>query len=151
MKSAPKLLPALLLLLAVLLFAACGSNDGTGGDASQDGLVGDTLRVTRTGEGVSGAFLADGPFDVRIDGDNVTPDNSVIRIYKLTQIGMGYSVELLTRTAPKASIPGVQVRPGNILDVHFDIGPGEYYVLLETAQANEWTMIVTGVSGVPGG
>ena len=49
-----------------------------------------------------------------------------------------------------ASAGGVGAqRPGPVLDLTFDLGQGEYYVLLKTESESLWTMTVKGVSGVP--
>jgi hypothetical protein len=150
MRQFPRVLALLLLLAAGMLTAACGSNDG-GDGTPPDGLSGNTLRKSETGEGVSGAFLVEGAFDVRVEGGGVTPDNSRLRVYRLTPEGAGYITKLVATTAPKASSDEIQIRPGSQIDVRFNLGPGEYYVLVDTAPQNAWTMIVTGVSGVPQG
>ena len=132
----------LLVLLAASLAFAC-SDDGT----PPDGLVGDTLTVSRTGDGVSGAFVTDGVFDVRVVGDNVTVDNSRLIVFQLTPEENGFRTAIVTGSGPKALAEGVTQRPGPVLDLTFDIGQGEYYVLLKTESTSVWTMTVKGVSG----
>lgn len=151
MRYATRPFAILLILAACLLAAACGSGDDGGSGNAPDGLSGDTLRKTDTGEGVSGAFIVEGGFDVRVEGGVVTPDNGRLRVYKLTPEGAGYITKLVALTAPKASSDEIQIRPGSQIDVRFNLGPGEYYVLLDTEPANTWTMVVTGVAGVPEG
>jgi len=150
MRHVPRSIALLLILAAGLFTAACGSGDD-GAGTPRDGLSGNTLRKSETGEGVSGAFLVEGAFDVRIEGGVVTPDNSRLRVYRLTPEGAGYITKLVATTAPKASSDEIQIRPGSQIDVRFNLGPGEYYVLVDTAAENAWTMVVTGVSGVPQG
>ena len=133
----------LLLLLTALLAFACSD------DAPQLGLVGDTITISSTGDGISGSFVTDGVFDVRVVGDNVTVDNSRLIVYQLTQEEDGFRTAIVTGSGPKALAEGVTQRPGSILDLTFNIGQGEYYVLLKTDSANVWTMTVTGVAGLP--
>ncbi|MCH7484515.1 MAG: hypothetical protein IIA90_05125 [Chloroflexi bacterium] len=140
------LLTLLVLLTASLAFA-CSDDGGT----QPLGLVGDTLTVSRTGDGISGSFVTDGVFDVRVVGDDVTVDNSRLIVFRLTPQGNGFRTAIVTGSGPKAVAEGVTQRPGPILDLTFDIGPGEYYVLLKTDSTNVWTMTVKGVSGPPGG
>ena len=130
----------LLLLLTASLAFAC-----SGGDVAAD-----TITVSRTGDGVSGAFLTNGLFDVRVVGDDVTTDNSRLIVYQLTPQGTGFRTAIVTGSGPKAVAEGVTQRPGPVLDLTFDIGQGEYYVLLKTESESIWTMTVKGVSG-PGG
>jgi hypothetical protein len=149
MTHVPRLIAALL-LLSLGLLAACGSGDDTP-DTPPDGLSGDTLRKTSAGHGVSGSFLVEGGFDVRIEGGVVNPDNGRLLVYRITPEGLGFLTRLVATTAPKASSDEIQIRPGSQIDVRFNLGPGEYYVLIDTAPQNNWTMIVTGISGVPSG
>ncbi len=142
---------AFLVLLAASLALACsddgGSNDPTA--TPRAGISGDTLTVSRAGNGVSGAFITDGAFDVLVVGDDVTVDNSRLVIFRLTPEGNGFRTAIVTGSGPKALAEGVTQRPGQLLDLTFDIGAGEYYVLLKTESASAWTMTVKGVSGTP--
>ena len=143
-----------LLILPVLVAAsfalACTSDSADDPGASEAAsLVGDTLTVSRSGNGVSGAFITDGVFDVRVGGGGVTVDNSRLIVYKLTPQDGGYHTAIVTGSGPKAVAEGVTQRPGSLLDLTFAIGPGEYYVLLKTETTDVWTMTVTGVAGVP--
>ena len=144
MRYQPPLI-ALLVILAASLAFACSGDGGT----QPDGLVGDTLTVSRTGDGVSGAFVTDGVFDVRVVGDDVTVDNSRLIVYQLTSQENGFRTAIVAGSGPKAVAEGVTQRPGPVLDLTFDIGQGEYYVLLKTDSASVWTMTVKGVSGPP--
>jgi hypothetical protein len=136
---------ALLVLLTASLALACGSGDG--GD---DGLAGDTITVSRVGDSAVGSFLADGVFAVRVVGDGVTTDNTRLIVFRLTPAGNGFRTAIVTGSGPKALAQGVTQRPGPVLDLTFDLGQGEYYVLLKTESASTWTMTVQGVSGLPG-
>lgn len=138
MRYQPPLI-TLLVLLAVSLAFACGS----GGDD------GDTITVSSVGDGFSGAFVTDVAFDVRVVGDNVTVDNSRLIVYQLTPHENGFRTAIVTGSGPKAVAEGVTQRPGPILDLTFDIGQGEYYVLLKTDSTNVWTMTVKGVFSPP--
>lgn len=144
---------ALLVLLTASLALACGSGDGGNdtGAAQRASLDGDTLTVSRSGNGVSGAFETDGVFDVRVVGDNITTDNSRLIVFRLTPEGDGFRTSIVTGSGPKALAEGVTQRPGPVLDLTFDIGAGEYYVLLKTESVSAWTMTVKGVAGLPGG
>jgi hypothetical protein len=147
MRYRPPLITLLLLLTASLAFA-CSDDAGDDPNATQpDGLVGDTLTVSRTGDGVSGAFVTDGVFDVRVVGDDVTVDNSRLFVFQLTPQENGSRTAIVTGSGPKAVAEGVTQRPGPLLDLTFDIGQGEYYVLLKTDSESVWTMTIKGVSG----
>jgi len=142
---------ALLVLLAASLALAC-SDDGDDGGASPTmgtSIEGDTLTAVRVGDGISTVFLTDGVFDVRVVGDDVTVDNTRLIVFQLTPEGDGFRTAIVTGSGPKALAEGVTQRPGQILDLTFDIGAGEYYVLLKTESASVWTMTVKGVSGTP--
>ncbi len=141
MRYQPPLI-ALLVLLAASLAFAC-SDDAT----QPDGLVGDTLTISHVGDGVSGAFVTDGVFDVRVVGNDVTVENSRLIVFQLTSQGNGSRTAIVAGSGPKAAAEGVTQRPGPILDLTFDIGQGEYYVLLKTDSESVWTMTVKGVSG----
>jgi hypothetical protein len=145
-------LPLLAALLALTLFAACGGDD-TGGPtgAPQGGLVDGTLTVTRQGNAVSGLFTVEGPFDVRVSGDNVTTANSRIILYNITPSGNGFRTKIVAGSGPKAQGEGITQRPGEILDLTFDLGPGDYYVLVKTDPANQWTITISNVAGLPAG
>ncbi len=145
-----KPLLALLVLLTASLALACTSGDDSDANPTQGAsLEGDVLTSIGVGDGVSGAFLTEGVFDVRVDGDDVTIDNSRLIVYQLTPIEEGYQTAIVTGSGPKAVAEGVTQRPGPILDMTFAIGEGEYYVLLKTDSPNTWTMTVTGVAGAP--
>ncbi|HEY5640886.1 MAG TPA: hypothetical protein VIW01_12650 [Dehalococcoidia bacterium] len=144
-------LATLLVLLAASLAFACGSEDG-GDDPDRTqapGLSGDTLTVLRVGDSAVGSFLTDGPWDVRVVGNGVTVANSRLIVFRLVPEGNGFRTAILTGSGPKATLEGVTQRPGEILDMTFDIDAGEYYVLLKTDSPNEWTMTVEGIAGVP--
>ena len=70
-------------------------------------------------------------------------------VFQLTPQGNGFRTAIVTGSGPKALANGVTQRPGPLLDLTFDIGQGEYYVLLKTESASVWTMTVKGVSGLP--
>lgn len=153
MRYSPPLI-ALLVLAAASLAFACGSEDGGGGPTPVPtcgaSLSGGTLTATCAGDGVSGAFVTDGTFDVRVVGDNITVENARLVVFQLTPLGNGFRTAIVTGSGPKAVAEGVTQRPGPLLDMTFDIGQGEYYVLLKTESPSFWTMTVTGVSGVAG-
>ena len=109
----------------------------------------DRFDIRCSGRSVSGAFLTDGVFDVRVTGDDVTVDNSRLIVYQSTPQENGFRTAIVTGSGPKAVAEGVTQRPGSILDLTFNIGQGEYYVLLKTDSTSVWTMTVTGVSGLP--
>ena len=142
---------ALLILLASLSALACssGGDDGEADPTQGASIDGDTLTSIGSGDGVSGGFLTDGVFDVRVVGDDVTVDNSRLIVYQLTPQENGFRTAIVTGSGPKAVAEGVTQRPGSILDLTFNIGQGEYYVLLKTDSTSVWTMTVTGVSGLP--
>ena len=146
---------ALLVFVVTFVALACGSGgpDTTPGPSPTPALgailEGDTLTAIRVGDDVSGAFLTDGVFDVRVVGDDVKTDNSRLIVYQLTPQGSGFRTAIVTGSGPKALAEGVTQRPGPILDLTFDLGQGQYYVLLKTASTSIWTMTVKGVSGVP--
>ncbi len=142
---------ALLLLLALSLALACNSEGDDGGADPTRGasLEGDTLTAIGVGDGISGGFVTDGVFDVRVVGNDVTVDNSRLIVYQLTQEEDGFRTAIVTGSGPKAVAEGVTQRPGPLLDLTFDIGQGEYYVLLKTDSTSPWTMTVKGISGLP--
>jgi len=147
---------ALLVLLTASLALAC-SDDGSGNNGGDPTLgptlgaiiEGDTLTAIRVADGASGEFVTDGVFDVRVVGDDVTVDNSHLTVYQLTPEGDGFRTSIVAGSGPGALAEGVTQRPGQLLDFTFDLGQGEYYVLLNTDSLSVWTMTVTGVSGVP--
>ncbi len=148
MRYRPPLITLLVLLAASLAFACSDDGDDLGADPTLGAsLEGDTLTVSRVGDGVSGAFVTDGVFDVRVVGNDVTVDNSHLIVFQLTPQGNGFRTAIVAGSGPKAVAEGVTQRPGPILDLTFDIGQGEYYVLLKTDSVSVWTMTVKGVSG----
>ena len=150
MRYRTPLLALLLLLASLLAFACTSSGDDEGADPTQGAsLEGDTLTAIGVGDGLSGAFVTDGVFDVRVVGNDVTVDNSRLIVYQLTQEEDGFRTAIVTGSGPKAVAEGVTQRPGQILDLTFAIGQGEYYVLLKTDSTSVWTMTVIGVSGLP--
>jgi hypothetical protein len=140
------LLLALPVLALVLLAAACGDDGGSG-----TGLNNGTLTVTRQGNAVSGLFTVSGAFDVRVTGNNVTPDNSRVIVYSVSPVGDGFRTKVVAGSGPKAQGEGITQRPGPVLDLTFDLGPGDYYVLVKTDPANQWTITVTNVVSLPAG
>ena len=150
MRYRTPLLSLLVLLPASLAFACTSSGDDEGANPTQGAsLEGDTITVSSTGDGIIGSFVTDGVFGVRVVGNDVTVDNSRLIVYQLTPQGNGFRTSIVTGSGPKAIAEGVTQRPGPILDLTFDIGQGEYYVLLKTDSDSVWTMTVTGVSGLP--
>ncbi len=150
MQYRPPLITLLLLLAASLAFACSDTTPGPSPTPALGATIeGDTLTAIRVGDDVSGAFLTDGLFDVRVVGDDVTTDNSRLVVFRLTADGSGFRTAIVTGSGPKALAEGVTQRPGPILDLTFDIGQGEYYVLLKTESPSVWTMTVKGVSGTP--
>lgn len=141
----------LLVFVATFVALACGST--TPGPSPTPALgasiEGDTLTAIRVGDGISNVFLTEGVFDVRVVGNDVTVDNSRLIVFQLTSEGNGFRTAIVTGSGPKAIAEGVTQRPGPILDLTFDIGQGEYYVLLKTESTSVWTMTVKGVSGTP--
>jgi hypothetical protein len=146
-------LPLLAALLALALIAIACGDDGAGGPTATPagGLVDGVLTVTRQGNAVSGLFTVEGPFDVRVSGDNVTTANSRIFLYNITPSGNGFRTKVVAGSGPKAQGEGITQRPGQTLDLTFDLGPGDYYVLVKTDPANQWTITVTNVAGLPAG
>ena len=119
-----QVLAALLVLLAAFVAFACSSDGDNGGASPTLGarLEGDTLTTIRVGDGNSNSFLTDGVFDVRVVGDDVTVDNSRLIVFRLTPEGDGFRTAIVTGSGPKALAEGVTQRPGQILDLTFDIG-----------------------------
>jgi hypothetical protein len=140
---------ALLVVIAALSAYACSSGDDDGSSptlfAQFDGNI---FTVKRTGNAISGAFLVSGAFDVVVTSDSVTSDNSRLYVYEIVQEGGGFRTKKVAGSGPKAVAEHTVQRPGPILDLTFDLGPGEYYVHVDTAPENGWTMTVTGVSSV---
>jgi hypothetical protein len=154
MRYLARTLASVFVLAAVLVAAGCGDDTASGPTQPADGLVGDTLRKTGTGQGATGAFLVDGQFNVRVDSTTVTPENARLRVYQLTPLGEGYRTRLVGlagNVGPKALSGEIEMLPGGQFDARVNLGPGEFYLVLETAAGNSWTMIVTGVAGVPSG
>lgn len=152
MKYAPRILTCLTLLALVALFlGACGGGDDNPCSGLGDGLHGDTLCRHGSGEGPTGIFAVNGGFDVQVIGGNIGSDNTTIRIYQQEGTETSLNTHLVGTTGPKAVVSGIQVRPGDKVDVHFDFGPGEFYLVIDTDATNSWTAIVSPVEGLPAG
>ena len=150
MRTKAPLLAALLVLTALAL--ACGGDDSGGGATTPAGGLSDgTLTVTQQGNAISGLFTVEGPFDVRVDGAGVTTENSRIILYNIAPSGNGFRTKIVAGSGPKAAGEGITQRPGAVLDMTFDLGPGDYYVLVKTAPENQWTITVTNVTALPAG
>jgi hypothetical protein len=147
-------LRATLLLFAGLLMiflAACGGGGESHACAGrQDGLHGNLLCQKGSGDSAVGSFVVSGAYDVQVIGGNVGTENTVIRVYQLEQVGNAINTELVGTTGPKAIVEGVQVRPGEEVNVNFDFGPGEFYLVVSSPENTNWTAIVTPVDSVPG-
>ncbi len=146
MRYKQALIASFVLIATSLAFACSGSDGGDPNPTEGASIEGDTITAIRTGNGVSGSFRADGPFDVRVVGNDVTVDNSQLIVFEVQRGGEGSRTAIVAGSGPKAAREGVTQRPGEILDLTFDIGPGEYYVLLKTESASLWTMTVEGVA-----
>ncbi|HUF52945.1 MAG TPA: hypothetical protein VMR52_04120 [Dehalococcoidia bacterium] len=153
MRYAPRTLTVLsALLLAALAMAACGGDGGESHACSglDDGLHGTTLCQKGTGESAVGSFVVAGTYDVQVIGGNVGASNTTIRVYQLEEIGNALNAKLVGTTGPKAVVQGIQVRPGDDVNVNFDFGPGEFYLVVESDPNANWTAIVSPVDSVPG-
>jgi hypothetical protein len=151
MKYIPRALAVLTVAIIVAAsLAACG-DDGDACEGLNDGLHNDTLCLSGSGESPVGLFSVAGSFNVQIVGGNVGSDNTTIRVFQVVQKERGSSTKLVGTTGPKAVVEGIQVRPGNEVEVDFDFGPGEFYFIVQTDEANTWTAIVSPVLDLPAG
>jgi hypothetical protein len=153
MRYAPRPLAFLAaLLIAALVSFACGDDGGDSHACSgmQDGLHGNLLCQRGNGESAVGSFVVSGSYDVQIVGGNVGASNTTIRVYQLEEVGNTLNAKLVGTTGPKAAVQGIQVRPGDDVNVNFNFGPGEFYLVVTSDPNAQWTAIVSPVDSVPG-
>ena len=153
MRFPPRALaPVLALLLAALFSFACGDGGGESHACSgfEDGLHGNLLCQRGSGESAVGSFVVAGAYDVQIVGGNVGASNTTIRVYQLEEVGNALNAKFVGTTGPKAVVQGIQVRPGDDVNVNFNFGPGEFYLVVTSDPNASWTAIVSPVESVPG-